>query len=117
MSGQKSWSRHYQDVWEERAGDPRLPKWMRVAALAYGMHRANGHACFPPGAIALVLGKPNGGDVVKEPNVGRIIKRAVEYGFLGEGSTSRCLIVPAHAIEGGLGSQHAICPMHGGGRR
>lgn len=116
MSGEKRWSKHYQDVWEERAGDPQLPKWVRVAALAYGMHKANGHASFPPGYIALVLGKPiGGGEVVPEPNVGRAIRTAIKYGWLAEGSTSRCLVVPQHAISGPNGNPLAVCPIHGRG--
>jgi hypothetical protein len=35
---------HRQQAWEERSGDPRLPRWMRVTALAYAKHRGNGHA-------------------------------------------------------------------------
>jgi hypothetical protein len=50
------WAKHYQHAWEERSGDPNLPDWLRVAALAYGKHSANGHAVFGPGDLALVLG-------------------------------------------------------------
>ena len=52
---QTSGRQHYQSTWHERAGDPRLPQWLRVAALAYGSHKANGHSQFSPGQIALVL--------------------------------------------------------------
>jgi hypothetical protein len=40
------WAKHYMYVWEDRSGDPRLPSWLRIVCLAYGMHKANGHANF-----------------------------------------------------------------------
>lgn len=116
MTGQKVWTRHYQAEWEIRSGDPRLPKWFRVTSLAYGMHRANGHAQFARGQIGLVLASVDQatGEIVPDPNVGRSIRTAVEFGFLSPLSNSRCLVVPAHAIEGPHGNPHAVCPMHGG---
>lgn len=117
MSGYRSpsWARHDQHAWEERSGDPQLPDWLRVAALAYGKHRANGHANFGAGDVALVLGRIDyaTGEVVPNANVSRAIKRAVKYGWLGRGSKSRCLIVPGHAIAGGIGNEYAPCPVHG----
>jgi len=108
------WSKHYHKVWEERTANTQLPDWLRVTALAYGRHRANGHAEFGPTDVAHILGKVDEESGVFQPNqnVTRAIRTAVKYGFLAEGSKSRCLVVPAHAIEGGLGSPHARCPMH-----
>jgi len=93
----RPWARHYQDEWHRRAGDPRLPYWLRVAALAYGSHVDNGHANYKRGQIALVLGKPG------EPydRVGRAISDAIEYGWLNPGSWWGCLIVPERAIRKG----------------
>lgn len=109
------WARHYQHVWEERSGAPWLPKWFRVASLAYGKHRANGHAMFGPGEVALIIGTVDlaTGELTPDANVARTIGLAVEYGLLAEGSTSRCLIVPAHAIDGPSGDAFAPCPVHG----
>lgn len=111
-----AWSRHQHGAWQERAGDPRLPHWLRVTALAYGSHRANGHAMFARGQVALVLADVNTDTGEVTPRDRRLIHRdiakAVEYGWLAEGSTARCLIVPAHAIHGGLGSPTAECPQH-----
>jgi hypothetical protein len=108
------WSKHYHGVWAERSANTQLPDWLRVAALAYGRHKANGHAEFGPGDVAYVLGKVDEqtGEFQPNENVTRAIRTAVKYGFLAEGSKSRCLVVPAHAIEGGLGNPHARCPMH-----
>lgn len=118
MSQQVTWSRHYQNIWQERAGDPNLPDWLRVACLAYGNHRANGHAMFGPGSIGLVLARvdPTSGEIkpLMRQNVQRAINKAIEYSWLGEGSTTRCLVVPAHHVSGGLGRPDDTCPQHAG---
>lgn len=114
MSVQRPWARHYQDEWHNRAGDPRLPHWLRVTALAYGSHQENGHAPFKRGEIALILGSVDAttGEIRPYANVGRAIQVAIEYGWLAEGSYWRCLIVPAHvAKKGNLGRAKA-CPIH-----
>lgn len=97
-----TWARHYQDVWAEKSGDPRLPHWLRVSALAYGSHEDNGHAPFKRGFVALILGRndPTVGPVPYD-NVGRAIATAVEYGWLAAGSYWGCLIVPPHMIRKG----------------
>jgi len=111
------WARHYQRVWEERAGDPRMPYWLRVAALAYGKHAANGHAVFKAGQIGLILATVNTatGEIkaLDRGSVQRAIRSAVEYGWLASESRSRCLVVPGHAIIGGLGGERDVCPQHG----
>lgn len=115
MSG--PWARHFQTVWQERAGDVNLPDWLRVAALAYGTHAENGHALQRPGNVALVLARvdPSTGEVTPQSrqNVYRAIQAAIRHQWLAEGSTARCLIVPAHAISKGTeGGRPAPCPQH-----
>jgi hypothetical protein len=107
------WARHFQDDWHARAGDPRLPYWLRAAALAYGSHADNGHARFRRGDVSLVLGSVDAaGSVRPYPNVRRAIAFAVEYGWLEEGSYWGCLIVPAHSIrKGDLARRPAPCPL------
>ena len=103
-----------------RSGNPNLPGWLRVAALSYGKHGANGHAPFAPREVALVLSKVDEttGQIVTptSSNVSRDIGIARKYGFLAPGSGSRCLIVPAHAVRGGLGNSLKPCPVHGKSR-
>lgn len=117
----KSWSRHYQDVWQERSGDRRLPTWLRVTSLAYGSHSANGHAPFKAGEIALVLAvvDTETGEIapMQKANVQRAINKAVEYGWLLPESGSTCLVVPGHAVAGGLGKPDAPCPQTHRSRR
>ncbi|WP_137292019.1 hypothetical protein [Nocardioides dongxiaopingii] len=108
------WARHYQDDWQARAGDPRMPYWLRVASLAFGSHANNGHAKFKRGEIALILAKvdPGTGEVRPFANVRREIALAVEYGWLEEGSYWGCLIVPAHSIrKGDMYAKQAPCPL------
>lgn len=113
MNHQRPWSRHYQDEWQSRAGDQRLPYWLRVAALAYGSHQDNGHAKFKRGEIALILGTPDGdGGITPLANVGRAIADAVEYGWLASESFWGCLVVPAHAAKKGPLGHNQPCPIH-----
>lgn len=91
-----------------------MPYWLRVTALAYGSHADNGHARFKRGEVALILGTVDHetGELRPFANVRREISRAVEYGWLEEGSYWGCLIVPAHSIrKGELGHRPAPCPL------
>lgn len=110
------WAKHYQNVWEERSASDMFPAWFRVMALAYGMHKANGHACFEPGSIGMILGSPRedgGWNSMHKAHVQNAIKTAIKRGLLHESSNSRCLVVPRHAIQKDWGSTTAVCPVHG----
>lgn len=120
MSPVKSWTRHYQDVWQERSGNPSLPMWLRVASLAYGCQERNGHCPLAPGDIEVVLSTVDQyGQVIYTPDrstVNRAIRTAIAYGFIGPGSNRQCLIVPAYMAEGGSrGNPSAQCKRHGAG--
>lgn len=119
MSAERPWARHYHEVWSERAGDDRLPYWLRVTALAYGSHLDNGHARFKRGEIALILGKldPDTGEVMSFEKVTRAIETAVSYGWLEPESFWGCLVVPAHAIKKGEHGRKPVCPIHARRRR
>lgn len=113
----KPWTMHYMDVWQERAGNPSLPCWVRVVSLAYGGMERNGHCPLAPGDIEFTLSvvdKVTGTLTPADPsNVNRAIRFAVEQGFLGEGSNRRCLVVPRYVAEGGVrGHEHASCTRH-----
>lgn len=119
MSPEKPWARHYHEAWQERAGDDRLPYWLRVTALAYGSHLDNGHARFKRGEIGLILGKLDArtGEILPFENVTRAIETAVEYGWLQPESFWGCLVVPAHAIKKGEHGRKPVCPIHAKRRR
>jgi len=107
VNGPNLWSKHYRNVWIERSVDPRLPAWLRCAALAYGLHAANGHAPLAPGELAVILGKP--GATMHKSNVARTIREAKDLGFIAPASYAGCLVVPQHAIGGPVGNPHAPC--------
>ena len=86
----------YQAEWLLRASDTRLPKWLRVVALALGTAGTDGRAPQHAGTLAAMLGRSEGGAVVPDPNASRSIKTAVELGFLADGSSTRLLILPGH---------------------
>jgi hypothetical protein len=113
-SHERPWARHYQEAWHSRAGDKRLPYWLRVAALAYGSHQDNGHATFKRGEIGMVLACVDSttGTITPYENVGRAITDAVAYGWLEPESFWGCLIVPAHAIKKGAHGRGSACPIH-----
>ena len=114
--GYNPWAKHWQIEWENRAADATLPLWLRVVCLAYGRHEANGHANFGRGQLAWVLGTPpkDGKPFARADRycVRDAIRLAVHHGWLAEGSCSECLVVPAHAIEGPVGNEHKVCPVH-----
>lgn len=117
MSLTNPWSKHQQAFWQEHAGNPRLALWHRVYALAYGVHRRNGHAPFKAGELALavqIVDHATGAIVTPDRHqVSRAIATAVEYGFLASGSCTRCLVVPPYAIHGGVvGSEREKCDRH-----
>ncbi|CUR54207.1 hypothetical protein NOCA2140030 [metagenome] len=109
------WSRHFQGPWHADALNPRFPLPLRVAFLAYGSHKANGHAKFRQGEIAKVLcrldedGHPIPAD---RRTVYRAIRQAIEFGLLDEDSKALCLVVPSHRIAGGVGDEYAPCDRH-----
>ena len=113
------WARHYQSVWEERSSNIALPLWIRVAALAFGSHKANGHANFKRGELAKLLGKPGKDGVWQQPSASTLlhaITHARQAGWLDNASTPRCLVVPAHAVSGGEGNERDKCAVHDGKR-
>lgn len=104
------WARHLQDEWHRRSGDERLPRWLRVACLAYGAHGNNGHAPFRRGDVAVVLGRPG---APLDRRVHEAVQLAIDYGWLMPGSTSMCLIVPGYLIDKGpMGATKKPCRVH-----
>ena len=120
MSVQNPWAAHYQGVWTERGKDPALPSWLRVAALAFGRHKKNGHAQFAEGELAKLLAAPDRDGVVKIPSAQSVcnhVAKAKMLGFIAEGSNVRCLVVPPHAVIGGMGgSEWTACVIHAKGK-
>lgn len=110
-----SWSRHFQEPWAEDALNDVYPMPLRVAFLAFGRHRANGHAVFRQGEVANVLGRFDDRGTwlaADRRTVHRAIQAAVKYGLLAEGSKALCLVVPSHRVTGGMGAADTPCRRH-----
>jgi hypothetical protein len=106
-SAQNPYAMHFQSVWRERAlAYPDWDAWLRVAAMAYGCHRRNGHANFKKGELMRLLG------ISRSTNLSRAIREAKQYGMIAGESNSRCLVVPPHAVIGGKGDANERCPHH-----
>lgn len=111
-----SWLQAMQSVWDEHALDRDFPDWFRVWALAVARTQANGHANFAPGEIAGVLGTYNhDGEWIPKSATGvsQAISLAKRKKLLDDRSSARCLILPSHAWQGGIGSVSRRCPVHG----
>jgi hypothetical protein len=109
------WTKHYQSAYLEDAANPAYPNAIRVAFLAYGRHKANGHARFRQREIANVLGEVDQDGTFVPANkyaVNRAINTAISYGLLAPGSKTLCLIVPGHRIRGHHGEADAPCDRH-----
>jgi hypothetical protein len=111
------WAAHSQEAWNQRAKNHDLPMWLRVASLAFGHHRRNGHANFAPGDLKKILAvlDEKTGELRPNANVSRSIKEAVGYGLLTPASQTTCLVVVAHEVWGGsYGTAQAPCLVHDG---
>ncbi|MGV0578974.1 hypothetical protein ABQE57_07995 [Mycolicibacterium elephantis] len=86
-----------------------MPLRFRVAFMAYGSVRRNGHACFKPGELAQILG-------VRPDSLSRGIAKAKASGLLMYESSARCLVVPEHVVKGWLGHENDPCAVHHGKR-
>ena len=109
----RGWAKHQQASWEEQARSAHVDLWQRVAFLAMGTHKANGHAPFLNAQeiaerVALVGKHPP-----EDSEIRRAVRVAKARGWLGSQSSTRCLVVPPHWVSGGLGgSPYARCLRH-----
>jgi hypothetical protein len=106
--GGRDWSAHSQDGWLEFTGNPRFPDYLRIAFVAWGLHRANGHARLNPGELARFLVRPDG-TLPDRRSIRHSIDRAVEFGFLLPSSKALCLVVSTMHVQGGIGDPDRRC--------
>ena len=118
MSLDNPFTMHRQTFWEEQAATLPLA-WQRLGAIAFATHKRNGHANFKAGKLAMMLGKPgpDGWESLSSTHLSNLIASAKKAGWLAPESNSRCLVVPHHAIQGGLGHENEKCAVHHGKRR
>lgn len=64
--------------------------------LALGAHRKDGCARFEKGELKQLLG------IERDSHLANEIRKAKDYGWLDLASDATCLIVPSHAVAGGM---------------
>jgi hypothetical protein len=99
---------HLHSYWQDRAGDDKLPIWLRLAAIAYASHHKNGHATFYMSGES-TLPKTLGRDKRVIQNE---LKKAIDRGFLAEQSNINCLVLPDGIFGGAEGHKFADCKLH-----
>lgn len=104
----RDWSAHAQDQWLDFAGNPNFPDYLRIVFVAYGRHRANGHARLVSGEIARFLVRKDG-TLPDRRNVRQSIDRAINLGYLMPTSRALCLVVSSRHVQGGIGDPDRRC--------
>jgi hypothetical protein len=106
--GGHDWSAHAQDHWLDFAGNPNFPDYLRIVFVAYGRHRANGHARLQREELARFLVRKDG-TLPDRRNIRHSIDRAVELGYLMPSSRALCLVVSSLHVQGGIGDPDRRC--------
>jgi hypothetical protein len=107
------WLKVYQMPWDSRISDRDLPMWLRIYCIAFARAEPNLHANFQPGELAKMLGQEKSGELrpVHRANLRREIRTAVQKGYLADGSTARCLLLPASDVGCNLSGKWKPCPI------
>lgn len=106
--GGRDWSAHAQDHWLEFSGHPHFPDYLRILFVAYGRHRANGHANLERGELARYLVRRDG-TLPDRRVIWTAIQKAVQLGYLLPESRQLCLVVSSHEVQGGKGKPDDRC--------
>lgn len=106
--GSDVWAAHRQGHWLEWAGSTEFPDHLRVAFVAFGRHRANGHARLEREELRCYLVRRDG-TLPDRRSVYRSVRRAAGLGLVVDTSTALCLVVSSHDVQGGHGESDAPC--------
>jgi hypothetical protein len=106
--GSDVWAAHRQGHWLEWAGSTEFPDHLRVAFVAFGRHRANGHARLEREELRYYLVRRDG-TLPDRRSVYRSVRRAADLGLIVDSSTALCLVVSSHDVQGGQGDADAPC--------
>lgn len=107
--GGRGWAAHAQDHWLDFAGNPNFPDYLRIVFVAYGRHKANGHAVLERGELARYLVRKDG-SLPDRRNQWRALARAVQLDYLRAESRALCLVVNSDHVQGGIGDPDMECP-------
>lgn len=106
--GGQEWAAHAQDHWLDFAGNPNFPDYLRLVFVAYGRHRANGHARLDQGELVRFLVRKDG-TLPDRRNVRHSIDAAIRLGYLMPASRALCLVVSSDHVQGGTGDPDKRC--------
>lgn len=104
----RTWNAHRQDHWLEFAGNTNFPDYLRIVFVAYGRHKANGHARLERGELARYLVRRNG-TLPERRVIWDAIQSAVSLGYLATDSRQLCLVVSSDHSQGGEGDPDEPC--------
>jgi hypothetical protein len=107
--GGEDFDAHLQAHWMDFAGRPDTPDYLRIVFVAYGKHKANGHAKLDREELRHLLVRKDG-TLPDRRNVWASIRKAVRLGYLDIRSQMLCLVVPGAHVQGGRGNPSAPCP-------
>ncbi|MDX3766081.1 MULTISPECIES: hypothetical protein [unclassified Streptomyces] len=99
-----------QEEYQRRARDSRFDYRHRVEFAAMGWANVLGHAEFPSGELNKILVTENG-EVPSNGAVNNHVRRAKGWDLVEAESNRRCLVLPVHRFQKGIGDQ--TCDEHG----
>lgn len=102
------WAAHAQDHWLEFAGNPNFPDYLRIVFVAYGRHRANGHARLDRAELTRYLVRKDG-TLPDRRTQWHALDRAMQLGYLRPESRALCLVVNSEHVQGGIGDPNQPC--------
>lgn len=106
--GGRDYAAHAQDHWLDFAGNPNFPDYLRIVFVAYGKHKANGHARLDRGDLARFLVRKDG-TIPERRVLWSAIQRSIHLGYLTEESRALCLVVSSDHVQGGPGQPDEPC--------
>lgn len=106
--GDRDWTAHAQDHWLDFAGNPNFPDHLRIVFVAYGRHRANGHAKLDQGELARFLVRRDG-TLPDRRTLWHALNKAIGHEFLLPDSRALCLVVSSDHAQGGRGNPDEKC--------
>ncbi|MCM2390329.1 hypothetical protein [Streptomyces albipurpureus] len=99
-----------QDEYKRRARDPRFQYPHRIEYAAIGWANVLGHAEFPPGELNKIMADKSG-KIPSKDALNLHVGRAKEWGLVEAESNRRCLVLPMHRFQKGIGDE--TCDEHG----
>ncbi|MGX7693576.1 hypothetical protein [Gordonia polyisoprenivorans] len=99
---------HRESTWKTVAASS-FDQRAKMVMYAWTHMRKDGHCPIRGNLGSVIFGKK-----VRSDNANNLVRRAVEEGFLAEGSNTRCLILPWGVRYMSTADTHSGCSLHSG---